>query len=268
MDLRTKDLSLDLGGRRILEGVSIQATAGEVTAIVGPNGSGKTSLLKCLTGEYRYSGTISLNGADINSYAPAELALWRAVLPQAIELSFPFTVHEVVSLALTSGVAMDKGRASDDLVQRALERVGLGGYAPRRYQTLSGGEQQRVQLARVLLQVWESTLYDLPRWLFLDEPVSALDIAHQLLVIDIAQDFARKGGGVIAVMHDLNLTSMFADQVLLMQGGQVAASGAAEEVLADEPLSRAYGCAVVTRQAPATGAWLLPQVANGRAFAP
>ncbi len=191
MNLSTQNLSLDIGGRRILDGLCIQAKAAEVTVIVGPNGSGKTSLLKCLTGELRYSGGISLNGADISSFSPAELALWRAVLPQAIELSFPFTVHEVVSLGLTTGLASETGCSFDKLVPQALERVGLVGYAPRPYQTLSGGEQQRAQLARVLLQVWEPTLYDMPRWLFLDEPVSALDIAHQLMVRAMSESGVR-----------------------------------------------------------------------------
>ena len=106
-----------------------------------------------------------------------------------------------------------------------MARVDLAGFGARFYQELSGGEQQRVQLARVLCQVWTPVLEGRPRYLFLDEPVSSLDIKHQLVIMDIARDFARRGGGVVAILHDLNLTAMYADRVLVMKRGRVAASG-------------------------------------------
>src|SRR5690606_8947929 len=116
---------------------------------------------------------------------------------------------------------------------QALARVDLAGFAGRLYQELSGGEQQRVQLARVLCQVWTPVLEGQPRYLFLDEPVSSLDIRHQLIIMNIARDFARRGGAVVAILHDLNLTAMFSDRIFVMHRGRLAAGGTPQDVLTD-----------------------------------
>lgn len=168
------------------------------------------------------------------------------MLPQASTLAFPFHAIEVVRIGLTAGLGADHaGRA-----EAALARVGLQNYAHHFYQELSGGEQQRVQLARVLAQIWEPIADGGPRWLMLDEPVSSLDIAHQLQVMSLARSFAEAGGGVVAVMHDLNLTGLFADHVLIMADGQVLAAGSPAEVMTDEILSRTYGCSLNVNATP------------------
>jgi iron complex transport system ATP-binding protein len=130
----------------------------------------------------------------------------------------------------------------DQLPARALERVDLAGFAGRLYQDLSGGEQQRVQLARVLCQVWHPVLDGQPRYLLLDEPVSSLDVKHQILVMRIAREFADAGGGVVAILHDLNLAAMFADRILAMRAGTVAGYGEPDEVLTDERMSDVFDC--------------------------
>ena len=262
MALTAENLSVRLGRTPILRDIDLSAKAGEITVVVGPNGSGKTTLLRALTGDVPYAGKVALNGVNTRGLSAADLAQLRAVLPQASALSFPFTVLEVVRLGLTAGQAVAGFDTSDRLPLAALQRVGLGGFEGRMFENLSGGEQQRVQLARVLVQIWDPVVKGTPRWLFLDEPVSALDIGHQLLVMEIAKDFARAGGGVLAVLHDLNLTSMIADQVILMHHGQVLGRGAAEDVLRNDTLSTAYGCDLKINTAPSsTKPWLLPQSA-------
>lgn len=256
--LNACSVTVRYGDRDILHGVDFSAAPGQMTAIVGPNGSGKTTLLRALTGDIEYSGGVHLNGSDITSAKPWELAAIRGVLPQATPLSFPFTVVEVVRLGLTSGIAARR----DHLIPLALERVGLSGFGGRYYQELSGGEQQRVQLARVLAQVWEPVEDDTPRWLFLDEPVSALDIGHQIQVMQIARDYADAGGGVVAVMHDLNLTAMFADKVALLSEGRILGLDAPARVLTDNLLSHAYRCQVRVNTPPASGTYLLPHAAT------
>lgn len=252
-------ISVDLGSSRILHEVGLTAQPGQVSAIVGANGSGKTTLLRCITGELDHRGRIRLNGKDISGLKAWELAEMRAVLPQASALAFPFTAVEVVNIGLHRGLSGDR----PELPFLALERVGLAHYADRFFQELSGGEQQRVQLARVLAQVWDPVPSGVPRWLFLDEPVSALDIGHQLQVMELVRDFARQGGGVLAVMHDLNLTAMFADQMTILSKGQVLASGTPQTVMTDDILSRAYDCSVRIGQAPPPGMpFILPQAAN------
>ncbi|MCJ1901716.1 MULTISPECIES: heme ABC transporter ATP-binding protein [Paracoccus] len=256
MSLIASDIQVSLGRKQILHGVSVEARAGEITAIVGPNGSGKTTLMRSLTGELACRGAVTLNGHDIATLSPEELARRRAVLPQAAALSFPFTVAEVVRIGVEA-----RGERADALVPAALAAVDLPGFSGRLYQELSGGEQQRVQLARVLAQVWQPLDADGPRWLMLDEPVSSLDIAHQLTVMRLAADYARAGGGVVAVMHDLNLTALFAQKLVLMSGGRVLCQGRPDEVLTDEALSSAYGCRLRVNAVPDSGIWVLPHAA-------
>ncbi|WP_201155508.1 heme ABC transporter ATP-binding protein, partial [Rhodobaculum claviforme] len=249
-------IAVRLGRTRVLRGVDFDARPGALTAIVGPNGSGKTTLLRALVGDLAHDGTVLLDGTPLSRLDPWVLAARRAVLPQATPLAFPFTVHEVVGLGLAAGAhATEPGIAA-----AALAAVGLEGCGARFFQELSGGQQARAHLARVLAQVWEPVAQDRARWLFLDEPVASLDIGHQLQVMRLARDYAARGGGVVAVMHDLNLTAMFADAVTLIHEGRVLAAGPPADVLTDGTLSHAYGCPLRTNRPPAPGqVFVLPQ---------
>ncbi|WBU65115.1 heme ABC transporter ATP-binding protein [Paracoccus aerodenitrificans] len=261
MTIAAHGISLRLGRAEVLHDIGLTAPAGRLTSIIGPNGSGKTSLLRVLTGEIGPTGGhVTLNGKDITAFDPHNLAMHRAVLPQQTALSFPFTATEIIRIGLTSHPGPEPERNA--LIRAALAAVGLPGHAGRLYQEMSGGEQQRVQLARALAQVWQPVSAEGPRWLLLDEPVSSLDIAHQLTVMRLAADYARRGGGVLAVMHDLNLTAMFSDHVLLMQSGRVLGEGTPEQVMTDALLSRAYGCRLSVSTTPKDGIWLLPQLAS------
>ncbi|MEM6304256.1 MAG: heme ABC transporter ATP-binding protein [Pseudomonadota bacterium] len=256
--LNAQGIGVSAGKKVILTDVGFQAHAGALTAIVGPNGSGKSTLLKALTGEIKASGTADINGLDIHTAAPERLAEVRAVLPQSTPMSFPFQVLEVVRLGLRY-----RGEGSDEAALEAIRQVGLQGYEARFYQELSGGEQQRTQLARVLAQVWSPFEAVEPKWLFLDEPVASLDIAHQLEVMTLARDFADAGGGVLAVMHDLNLSAMFADKVLVMKDGRLVADGPVRETLTDALLSRVYGCRVQSCAPPGAQEWyVLPHLSR------
>lgn len=248
-------LSVALGRRTVLQGLDLTVRPGSLTAIVGPNGSGKTTLLRAITGDLPYRGAARLNGVEIAGADPARMAAVRGVLAQSTQLAFPFTVLEVVRLGLRHG--------GDGLAMAALAEVGLTAHAARDMQTLSGGEQARAHLARVLVQVWEPVAPDGPRWLFLDEPVAALDIGHQLSVMRIARRFADAGGGVVTVMHDLNLSAMFADRIALMQDGRLLAHDIPDRVLTDDLLARAYGCPVRVNCPARSGPWLVPQAAAG-----
>jgi iron complex transport system ATP-binding protein len=260
--LQASNITVALGGRTIIAGIDFTARTGEVTAIVGPNGSGKTTLLRALTGDLPYSGSVVMNGLDVSRIKPREAAGMRAVLPQAAELAFPFTIHEVVRLGLAGGRTGALAGEVERLPERALARVGLAGFGGRFYQDLSGGEQQRVQLARVLCQVWAPVFEGTPRFLFLDEPVSSLDIRHQLAIMDIARDFAARGGGVVAILHDLNLTAMYADHVAVMHRGKLVEAGQPGEVVTDRLMSKVFDCPLRVGAIPAGGRpFVLPQSA-------
>jgi len=248
--ITAKNIHVKAVKTQILRGVDLIARPGELTAIIGQNGCGKTTFLRALTGDIPYDGKVMLNGCDIRGIGVPELAGIRAVLAQSTSLAFPFTVVEVVQMGLMAGIAAADPSLRSSLPGQALARVDLAGYENHFFQELSGGEQQRVHLARVLCQMWEPCVNGRPRWLFLDEPVSSLDIAHQKTVMQIARDFTTRGGGVIAVMHDLNLTATYADQVVLMGHGKVVKSGSVREVYKDEYLSSAYTCKISLATAP------------------
>lgn len=260
-DLVVERVGVSAGKTRIVQDLSFHAKAGEVLAIIGPSGSGKTTLMKAMTGELPYSGGITLAGLEVGGLSPEVLAAMRG-LPQASQISFPLNVAEVVGLGLTSSRRERAFRARR--IAEALAKVGLSGFEGRSYQELSGGEQQRVQLARVLCQVWDPLPQEgLPHWLFLDEPVSSLDIKHQVQIMQLAADYAKRGGGVVAVMHDLNLTAAFADRVLVMQGGRRLAFGARDEVMQAELLSKAYDFPLEILTRPGGGRPVIVPMDNG-----
>lgn len=239
MRVEADGITVVLGGRPVLVDLDFEAVSGDVTIILGQNGSGKTTLTRTLIGEIRpVKGQVRLNGHDVSTLKPSRMARMRAVLPQIVSLSFPFTVREVVRLGVEAGGGSLSTNAA---VDACLEKVGLSGYAGRKIHQLSGGEQQRVHLARVLAQVLADEGEVGPRWLFLDEPVSSLDLKHQIAVMDIARDFARIGGGVIAVLHDINLAARYANRVYILGQGGVIASGNPDTVMTSRTISDCYG---------------------------
>ncbi|MEM7068012.1 MAG: heme ABC transporter ATP-binding protein [Pseudomonadota bacterium] len=255
-----RDLYVSYGKKPVVKGACLEARAGELTAIIGPNGSGKTSLLRALSGEVKYQGSANLNAMEVNRTSAPLMATHRGVLPQFSNVSFPFTVGEIVRMGMTIGYSGSDNFKAADRVLQALDKVGLSEFVGRKYQELSGGEQQRVQFARVLSQVWEPVFEGVPRWLFLDEPISSLDIQHQLTIMNLSREFSQSGGGVISILHDLNLTAMYADQIILMRDGQIMRAGEPSYVLQDSILETAFGCALrVGKTPPAGQQFVLPQ---------
>lgn len=261
-------LSVSLGNRQILHDVSFSAAPGAITAVIGPNGSGKSTLMKAICRDISYNGAVSINGANLADMSPIRAATLRAVLPQSSSLPFPFTVHEVVAMGTTAGRSGVPLGMAKHVPEMALAAVDLAGFGGRYYGEISGGEQQRVQLARVLCQVWTPVLDGMPRYLFLDEPVSSLDVKHQLMIMDVARRFADSGGGVIAILHDLNLAAMYADTILALREGRVAGFGTPQQVLTDDLIGGVFDCQLRVGAAPAAGMpFVLPQSA-GRFSAP
>lgn len=256
--LEAKDVSVRLGGRLVVTGASLAVRPGRVTVLIGPNGAGKSSLLAALAGDLpAAAGRVKLDDVDLHTIKPAALARRRAVLAQSTELAFPFTVGEVARLGLPAGLP----RAEADLVVcAALGHVDLSGYEERSCLALSGGERQRVHLARVLAQL-SAAPDGQPRHLLLDEPTAGLDLAHQLATLDIARTHARGGGGVLAVLHDVNLAIMVADAIVAMKDGRIVAAGSAAEVLTNEIVRNVYDVEAQVSVAP-EGPFLLPQTAR------
>jgi len=254
--IEAESIIVRAGKRDILAGVAARIEPGRVTAIVGPNGAGKSTLLKAITGETPIAaGSIRLDGKDIRTVPASRLAARRAVLPQSSSLAFPFTVHEVVRLGVNG---LREAGAIRDRVSAALARVDLAGFGGRYFQELSGGEQQRVHLARVLCQVWEPCPGGVPNYLFLDEPTASLDLRHQILTLDTARRFARAGGGVVAILHDLNLAALYGDHIIVVDEGRIALEGPPQSVLTDEMLRTVFGVSLRVGSAPSDRPFILP----------
>lgn len=261
--IEATNICVQRGNKQILNHIAFQAKSGDVTIIIGPNGSGKSTFVKALSGELPYSGKITLNGYDVSQTKTYDMAKMRAVLPQSTTLVFPFLVHEVVELGLSVNQCAITKTELQNLTKKALERVDLADYSNRYYHQLSGGEQARVQLARVLCQIWEPVCNGISRWMILDEPIASLDIQHQLVVMDIAKNFARCGGGVLAVLHDLNLAAHYADKMILLKQGEIYCEGSASTVLTTQNLRDVYHCALIVSELPkADIPFILPQTAS------
>lgn len=258
--LSLKDVCLQIEKVPLLSNINLQCESGEVTVLMGPNGAGKTSLLNVISKNYQASsGELEINGAAQASWAESELAKFMGVLPQYSSLDFPFLVKEVVLLGRTPHAA---GKQIDaEIVQAALEKVDGSYLANRLYTRLSGGEKQRVQLARVLAQVWPSSWLGKPQdkasqhnqenlLMLLDEPSASLDLEHQQLLRRVVKEFAEQGGTVVMVMHDLNLAAMCADKMTFMTCGRIVANGSPQELLTPEKIKHVFGVDVDVIQHP------------------
>jgi iron complex transport system ATP-binding protein len=237
MTLSGRNLTVRAGGRIILDDVSLTLGGGEVVAVVGPNGAGKSTLLKALTGEARLiNGTVTLNGRRLSEWSADEQAEQRAVLPQSPSIAFPFRVCDVVELGRYPHRAKASSEDHRHAIGGAMHATDVHDLALRDCRTLSGGELHRVHFARALAQVW-APRPGLTRFLLLDEPTASLDLAHQGMVLSCARVFAQAKGGVLAILHDLNLAAAFADRIVVMDKGRIVAEGPPDAVL-DEALLR------------------------------
>ncbi|WP_198651375.1 heme ABC transporter ATP-binding protein [Dyella sp. C11] len=253
--LEARDVHLSHGTRRVLQGIDLRAKPGRLLALIGPNGAGKSSLLSVMAGLRRPShGDMQLDGRAVHAWPLHELPRRRAMLSQKVQLGFAFRVDEVVMLGRSPQGAASLRDADACIVEAVLLATRTTHLRERSYLELSGGEQQRVQLARVLAQVWDCR--DTPAWLLLDEPEAGLDIAHQHDMLQHAQSLARQGFGVVVVLHDLNLAARYADDVALLAQGRLVRHGDPTEALEADVLSRIYGIPL-QRTLDDEGRWLI-----------
>lgn len=240
--LEATDLAYHSGGRALVDGIDLTFASGSFTIIVGPNGAGKSTLLRLLCGELAPArGAVRWNGEGLHAIPAWRLAHRRAVMPQASDLNFPFTVFEVASLG-TEGIGRGLSRSDRQrLALNALEQADVAHLSPRNYQTLSGGERQRVHFARVLAQLAAGRTLEMQQALFLDEPIASLDLKHQLALLETARDLARQGLAVVAVLHDLQLAAGLADELVLLHKGRLVTRGTPDAVLTPTTLSTVFG---------------------------
>jgi iron complex transport system ATP-binding protein len=233
--LSAAGLSVRLGGRPVLAGVALTLRPGEVTAIVGPNGAGKSTLLACLAGLRRPNrGEARLGDQGLLSLPARVRARRIGVLPQTPEIAWRLEVEALVALGRTPHMnGFGPGPQNRGAVERAMKAADVEAFAGRDVASLSGGERGRVLIARALAGE--------PQWLLADEPLTGLDLGHQLDVAEVFRAFAREGGGVVVTLHDLGFAARAADRVLVLAEGRILADGAPVEAMSPDVLRSAYG---------------------------
>jgi iron complex transport system ATP-binding protein len=249
--LEIRNLYSGYYGRDVIKNISLKAAKGEILCIAGPNGCGKTTLLKSIAHILSYRGSITVDSREVSSFNRKTLAKKIAVMSQISEIYFPYTVADTIALGRYAHSANYLARFSQKdktLIEQVLERLGLTGIKDRIINELSGGQLQRVFLARTLVQD--------PEIILLDEPTNHLDLKYQVELLRGLTDWAREDGRtVIAVLHDLNLSRCFADTIALLRDGELVAAGKPETVLDGETLKSVYGMDVRSFMLQSLSAW-------------
>ena len=250
--LEVFDISYRKKQKQILDHVSFRLRAGEFMAVLGSNGAGKSSLLRCLIGDWQADdGTMVFKNRKLEMWDAKHLAIERAYMAQHHPVNMPFNVFDIVAMGR---YPYNKGRLkTSDLreLAEALKASGLWKMKDRLYSSLSGGEQQRVQLARVLAQMGYRN--ESSKLLLLDEPVNHLDMYHQHKMMQQAKDMAERGHAVLSVLHDVNMAALYADTILVLKEGKILAHGTPEEVISSELIREAYGYHAVISRHPIAG---------------
>jgi len=249
VSIKIQGVAFDYEGVDALSSVTFDIERGRFTGIIGPNGSGKTTLLKCIAGVLApEKGSVLIEGVDVKGMQRREIARTVGVVPQSAPMDFSFTVRDVVMMGRTPHIDRFSTESKEDaaIAEQAMADTGVANLAERTFDGLSGGEMQRVVIARALAQR--------PRILLLDEPTLHLDISAQYQILELVRRL-NKGRGitVVAVLHDLNLASQYSDGIVLMSGGRVAAIGRTEDVLTPANVRESYGIEVLIERHPITG---------------
>lgn len=217
--LKAHNVSYTIDKSTLLKNISLEFKPNEITVIMGQNGAGKSTLLKLLAGSLKASeGEITILDKNILQYNEIELAKTRAVLSQHYDISFPVQVKDIVMMGRYPHFKSEPSNEDHEIINSALTMMGINNLKERYYDSLSGGEAQKVQMARVLSQIWINCNHE-SRILFLDEPVSQLDIQYQYFLMQVARNFTKENITVIAVLHDLNLALAYADNIVFLKKG-------------------------------------------------
>jgi iron complex transport system ATP-binding protein len=259
---QASDITLTLQDKPILSHVDLVLQSGLFVAVVGPNGAGKSSLLKVMAQEYtNYQGRVTINKKSSKSFSPRELSLVRAVLSQQATVQFAFSVEQIILLGRHAHSSTKNQNL--EIIEEVMLLSDTIHLRDRIYLTLSGGEKQRVQLARVLAQVWEDTGF--PRYILLDEPTTSLDIAQQQNIFGLARHVLERNIGVLAIIHDLNQAVQYADEMHFLRDGKIIASGDSQSVFTKTNIEETFCCRVNIYQDPCNGCpYIIPQMVHSR----
>ena len=252
--IELEDVGYKVNEKWLVRDINLTIKNGVLWGFIGPNGAGKSTLLRLISGELSPTiGEIRFFGKPINSYQSIELARLRAYLQQKREVNFPFTALEIVLFGRYPYLNSIKENESDiGIARKSLKRVEADMFEDRLYPTLSGGEASRIDMARILAQA--------PGLLLLDEPTNHLDPRHQVKILNLCKEICVQGKTVITAIHDLNLASMYADQILMLKNGLSITSGSPEEVFKKNMLTKTYGISFNIHKHPDGYPWVMPNL--------
>ncbi|MCG6658803.1 ATP-binding cassette domain-containing protein [Halomonas campisalis] len=236
--LEAKALTLVKGGKRLLNDINLRLRPGEFVAVLGPNGAGKSTLMHCLSGAERASGEVRMDTRCPTTLSAFELATQRAVLEQTPRVIAPFSVEALVQLGIPRELT---GSEIAMITDQALRLLDLEALRRRPISNLSGGEQHRTHMARVMAQLWAGQRLGGGRYLLIDEPTASLDLQHQITVLKAAREAASQGVGVLAILHDISLAASVAQRIVLLKRGRVVADGCPQSILTGSRLGELYG---------------------------
>ena len=246
MAIDVKNLNFFYGNIPALKDLTFSVSKGDFFIIIGPNGSGKTTLMKVMAGIFKpKTGRLKILNRTLEKYTRKDLAQTMAFVPQMMPVDFPFSVLEVVLMGRSPYMGMLGVEQAEDLkiAEQALTFTGVEHLAHRKLDQLSGGEQQRVFVARAICQE--------PEIILLDEPTASLDLAHQIRLMDLMEKLKNETGiTVVMVSHDVNLAAMYCDRLLLLKNGEMVCLGPPDEVLTFQTLEAAYGCTLLVDESP------------------
>lgn len=261
--LETRNLVCTIGNQTIVDGISLSFVPGRLHVIVGPNGSGKSTFLKAFSGEWKpTAGTITYDSVALPDIDKISLARRRAVMTQLPELHFPLSVEEIVMMGRYPHFSFRPGAKDRTICQQVMDHLSIQSFSGRDYLTLSGGERQRVQFARALAQIWEVPAAG-SRYLFLDEPVSSLDIHYQHQLLQLARGLVKENIVLIAILHDLNLALQYADRMIFMKQGRIVAEGDVPGIVTPALIRETFDIEARLLEDPLSGTPVVIHSSNG-----
>ena len=251
MSIKSNNVDITLGGRDILNNISVEIAAGEITTVIGPNGAGKSTLLKALAGDIKPDkGNIFYDGKNLIDINIQERAFTRSVMSQLQPIAFDFSVREIIEMGWIDRGQSDYAEEFENAVMDIVLECGVENLIHRNFNTLSGGEQRRIHFARTLLQLWRPSDAKDPKYLLLDEPTANLDLTYEVKMLNIIKEVSKAGSGVMLVLHDLNLAAKYSDKIILLSNGKMVKIGSPKDVLKAELLSVIYDIDIKIKEDP------------------
>tara|TARA_B100000686_G_C16762134_1_gene959372 strand:- start:610 stop:1398 length:789 start_codon:yes stop_codon:yes gene_type:complete len=237
--IKLDSVNYSINNKLLIEDISFSINNGDMVSIIGPNGSGKSTLIKLITGELSVtSGNVFFNNIKIDDWSSSELAYYRSVLPQSNYLAFPFSVLDIVKMGRYP-IKNSTSSENELICKKILDVFDLSPHINQNYMTLSGGEKQRVQLARVFSQIWSDDNYD-NRVLIIDEPTSYLDINHQCCLFDFLKSMNKKGLTIVMVLHDLNQAIINSNKIIMLKKAKLVSYERTNKIIDAEKLEEVF----------------------------